>query len=302
MTDSISGPAPKLFIPAANPARTARIPLPAGSVNRATASPAPTSETAATVAPQTPASAVSTPGSAPPASIEENPTPVFGFAPPNLPENEASPDPGNAADQSDSADPPAASSKEEAPEPTRPGGLTDQEFRELQELKIQDRQVRQHEQAHIAAGGRYVTGGPTYRFVTGPDGRQYAVAGEVSIDTSKEPTPEQTLIKAQVIRRAALAPSEPSSQDRSVAAQATRLEAEARREILEARIEEIGEKQSAEDNPVRAVPQDFEFTRIGPKEEEDPPETRPRPPITAIPVPLPPEARADIGQLIDFRG
>ncbi len=116
--------------------------------------------------------------------------------------------------------------------------LTDAEKKEVTELKQRDQEVRQHEQAHVAAAGRYAQGGPQYEFTTGPDGRQYATGGHVNIDVSPAATPEATIQKAQVIRRAALAPAEPSGQDRAVAAQAGQLESEARRELQEARQEE----------------------------------------------------------------
>lgn len=104
------------------------------------------------------------------------------------------------------------------------------EQEQIKELAARDREVRTHEQAHAAAGGQYA-GAPRYDFERGPDGVSYAVGGEVSIDVSKEATPEETLRKAQVVRRAATAPAEPSAQDRAVAAQATRIEAEAVREL-----------------------------------------------------------------------
>ena len=67
--------------------------------------------------------------------------------------------------------------------------------------------MRAHEQAHLAAAGPYANGAPTFEFQTGPDGRQYAVGGEVSIDTSPVPgDPEATVRKAQTVKRAALAP------------------------------------------------------------------------------------------------
>lgn len=113
--------------------------------------------------------------------------------------------------------------------------LTDEEQQEVKDLKQRDAEVRRHEQAHVAAAGRYAKGGPQYEFTTGPDGRQYATGGHVNIDVSPARTPEATLQKAQVIRRAALAPAEPSSQDRAVANAASQLEAEARRDIQEAR-------------------------------------------------------------------
>ncbi len=114
------------------------------------------------------------------------------------------------------------------------GDLDTVELEQLRELQERDRQVRSHEQAHIGAGGSVVTGGASYTFETGPDGRQYAVGGEVGIDTSPVPNnPEDTMEKAQTIRRAALAPALPSAQDRMVAAQAAQMEAEARLEKAE---------------------------------------------------------------------
>ncbi|KUJ73576.1 hypothetical protein AVO42_12225 [Thiomicrospira sp. XS5] len=106
--------------------------------------------------------------------------------------------------------------------------------RVISELKSRDREVKAHEQAHLAAGGRHVTGGASYSYQTGPDGQRYAVGGEVGIDTSPvSGDPEATLSKAQQIRAAALAPAEPSSQDLKVAAQATQMAAQARAEIAQ---------------------------------------------------------------------
>jgi hypothetical protein len=77
-----------------------------------------------------------------------------------------------------------------------------------------------------------VTSGPSYTYQKGPDGVNYAVGGEVKIDTSKEQNnPEATIQKAQQIRRAALAPADPSAKDRAVAAQATQLITEAQAEL-----------------------------------------------------------------------
>lgn len=119
-----------------------------------------------------------------------------------------------------------ANSTEAAKTPNTP------EYRQVQELKARDREVRQHEQAHIAAGGQYVKGGATYSYQKGPDGRSYAVGGEVQIDTSSIPDdPEATLQKMQVVQRAAMAPAEPSAQDRAVAAQAAQTAAQARMEL-----------------------------------------------------------------------
>lgn len=85
-------------------------------------------------------------------------------------------------------------------------------------------------------------GGPSFTFQRGSDGRLYAVGGEVNIDTSEASgDPEATIQKARQIRAAANAPANPSAQDRAVAAQATRMEAQARRELQQERAEETQE-------------------------------------------------------------
>lgn len=105
------------------------------------------------------------------------------------------------------------------------------------ELSKRDREVRAHEQAHMAAGGMYA-GGATYQYERGPNGVSYAVGGEVSISTGEGATPAESLRKAQVIRSAALAPANPSSQDRRVAAMATQMETQARSDIAQLKKEE----------------------------------------------------------------
>jgi len=113
--------------------------------------------------------------------------------------------------------------------------LSVEERQILDQLRQRDAEVRAHEQAHIAAGGQYVSGAAAYSYEQGPDGRQYAVGGEVSIDASPVPgDPEQTEQKAQAVRRAALAPATPSAQDMKVALSASQMEAEARLDQLQA--------------------------------------------------------------------
>lgn len=98
----------------------------------------------------------------------------------------------------------------------------------LQKLKARDRIVRQHEQAHLAAAGGLATSAASFTYQRGPDGVNYAVGGEVHIDTSPGRNPEDTIRRAQTIEAAALAPADPSGQDRAVAAQAAQMEREAR--------------------------------------------------------------------------
>lgn len=107
----------------------------------------------------------------------------------------------------------------------------DEQSKEVEQLRKQDRAVRAHEQAHKAAAGAHA--GPiSYSYTTGPDGRRYAVAGEVPIDvTPVEGDPEATIVKMQQVRTAALAPAEPSDADRQVAAKAQQVEREARSQM-----------------------------------------------------------------------
>nr|MBF0221138.1 hypothetical protein [Desulfobulbaceae bacterium] len=118
-------------------------------------------------------------------------------------------------------------------EPTKPTGeaLTQSEKAILESLKKADQAVRVHEMAHLAAAGGLAKGGATFKMQKGPDGQSYAVGGEVQIDMSKGETPEITVQKMRTVRRAALAPADPSPQDQKVAAQATINIAQATQEL-----------------------------------------------------------------------
>lgn len=102
---------------------------------------------------------------------------------------------------------------------------------QLGKLAATDREVRAHEAAHLAAAGGLALSGASFGYTRGPDGQNYAVSGEVSIDTSPASTPEATLAKAQQIRSAALAPANPSGQDLQVASAAAAMASAARIEI-----------------------------------------------------------------------
>ncbi|WP_281547147.1 putative metalloprotease CJM1_0395 family protein [Pseudoalteromonas sp. PAR1] len=96
-----------------------------------------------------------------------------------------------------------------------------QDAEQIKELKARDTEVRIHEQAHATVGGQYA-GSPSYEYQRGPDGTNYAVGGEVQIDVAEiKGDPQATIEKMQTVRAAALAPQEPSSADRSIAADAT---------------------------------------------------------------------------------
>ncbi|MHA1524742.1 MAG: putative metalloprotease CJM1_0395 family protein [Alphaproteobacteria bacterium] len=120
--------------------------------------------------------------------------------------------PARAAPASQSKKPEKAAGAEEK--------LTEEQKRQVQDLKSRDVEVRAHEAAHSAAGGAY-TSAPSFEFTTGPDGKRYATAGEVQIDASPvRGNAQATIRKMDVVIRAATAPADPSSQDLAVARKA----------------------------------------------------------------------------------
>lgn len=124
------------------------------------------------------------------------------------------------------------------------------EQREVRELQTRDQEVRTHEQAHATVGGRYA-GAPSYEYQQGPDGKRYAVGGEVQIDVAPIPgDPAATIQKMQQVKAAALAPAEPSAADRSVASTA-------QQRLIAAQAELIASKApQAQQNETRPVDND----------------------------------------------
>ena len=69
---------------------------------------------------------------------------------------------------------------QQASEKQTPGSdkfLTPEELKLVTELKQTDTEVRNHEMAHIAAGGSLITSGASFTYKRGPDGNNYAVGG-----------------------------------------------------------------------------------------------------------------------------
>lgn len=88
------------------------------------------------------------------------------------------------------------------------------------------REIYNHELAHKNVGGSLA--GP---IVIEKNSEGIPVGGHVSIKMpvlNKE-NPEETIAQAETVFRAAMAPSDPSAQDYRVAAQAKRIEAEAKK-------------------------------------------------------------------------
>ena len=109
------------------------------------------------------------------------------------------------------------------------------EKRQIQKLQNVDTIVKAHEQTHHAILGAYAQGPIQYTYMRGPDGGLYAVGGSVGVDTSPVPgDPEATIRKARRLRMAAYGPAMPSSQDMRVAAEAYRMETQAKKQLAEA--------------------------------------------------------------------
>ncbi len=138
-------------------------------------------------------------------------------------------------EDSEGASCPEGLDRDRAEEAPRGGELSEEEQRELEALQRTDREVRAHEQAHVAAGARNAT----YEYQTGPDGRSYAVGGSAQIEINAPAgAPDEKAAQARKMRAAALAPADPSPKDLEVAAKATRIEMEAMNEKQEAEAEQ----------------------------------------------------------------
>jgi hypothetical protein len=109
--------------------------------------------------------------------------------------------------------------------------LTPADRRQIEKLQSIDRNVRDHEAAHLRAGAGLVTSGPSYSYTYGPDGKRYAVGGEVGIDVAPTGKPQDDIDKARRIEAAALAPADPSDQDLAVASSARQMALRAQAEL-----------------------------------------------------------------------
>lgn len=116
--------------------------------------------------------------------------------------------------------------------------LSAEDLKQIKQMERTDREVRQHELAHQTAGGQY-TGGASYDYAVGPDGKRYVVAGQVPIDYGPVAgDPAATIDKMQTVAAAALAPMDPSPKDYQVAGRARQYMAEARTELAMQRLQE----------------------------------------------------------------
>ncbi len=153
-------------------------------------------------------------------------------------DSRASADEASEQQQNGTPDPNAAAGPLQ---PTGPNGvpLSEQELQEVEELSQRDDEVHAHEQAHAAIGGNLASQ-PSLEYQQGPDGKRYAVSGEVQIDISVvHGDPEKTMQKMRQVYSAAMAPMEPSGADLRIAADAMRKYNEARQELTDERMTQM---------------------------------------------------------------
>ena len=128
--------------------------------------------------------------------------------------------------------------------------LTPEQEKQVRELQKRDTEVKAHEAAHQAAAGGQARGGAAFEYQAGPDGKNYAVGGHVDIEVSPvQGNPQATLEKARTAQRAALAPADPSGQDRAVAAAAAQMASQAQAEMAKGTGPEGGPEEGPENGP-----------------------------------------------------
>ena len=119
-----------------------------------------------------------------------------------------------------------------------PKELCEDEERLLKDLQARDSEVKAHEAAHQAVGGG-MTGAASYTYQQGPDGKMYAIGGEVSISMKAGSSPEETIANARQLAAAAMATGNPSPQDHAVASSARVMEMKARQQLAKQEQEEV---------------------------------------------------------------
>jgi len=123
--------------------------------------------------------------------------------------------------------------------------LSEDEKRLVLDLQSRDSEVRAHESAHQSGGG--ATGAASFSYQQGPDGKMYAIGGEVSISMKGGSTPQETIANARAVMAAAMAPADPSAQDQAVASAAAMMIAKAEQQIAQEKQEEFDGKEAYRD-------------------------------------------------------
>lgn len=145
----------------------------------------------------------------------------------------------NAESQTSNRQAETAAQQVEQQEKDKQQQIEQAEIKQIDQLAQRDTEVKTHEQAHAAVGGSLAQS-PSYQYEKGPDGRRYAVDGEVNIDVSTvDGDAQATLSKMQKVYAAAMAPVQPSMADIRVAAQALQNMNEAKKELITSNLDAL---------------------------------------------------------------
>ena len=107
-----------------------------------------------------------------------------------------------------------------------PGQLSPEEKRAVAELQERDREVRNEENRHKDAAGKF-GGEPQYTYRRGPDGKLYAVEGKVPIHVDVTGTADERKAALRRVQAAAVSVQSPSAGDfTAVAGAATAITAQ----------------------------------------------------------------------------
>lgn len=154
-------------------------------------------------------------------------------------------------DKSKKDDEPQTDGKAKNSEPKTKDKLSSEEQQEISQLKARDAEVRAHEQAHIAAAAGLRTSAPSFNYETGPDGKKYAIGGEVNISFTRSDDLQEDIQNAETMKAAALAPAQPSGQDMSVAKNADKIIEEDRQKLAQQGTEpEVNDKSEEPTNKI----------------------------------------------------
>ena len=133
------------------------------------------------------------------------------------------------------------SDKEKSDSASNTQKLDPAQQQQVNQLQARDTTVRAHEAAHKAAGGG-LAGSASFSYQKGPDGKMYAIGGEVPISFKEGSTPQETIANARQVVAAAIAPANPSPQDYAVASSARMMEMQAQQEL----VKKLQEEQNAQ--------------------------------------------------------
>lgn len=136
--------------------------------------------------------------------------------------------------------------------------LSQDEKQMVADLQARDSEVHAHEAAHQSGGAS--TGAATYSYQQGPDGKMYAIGGEVSISFQTGSTPQETIANARAVISSALAPASPSGQDMAVASSAMVMMMKAQQQLAREAQEKIaGQETYKNESDKNNTSQDIEI-------------------------------------------